>query len=309
MRRQCYGLVAALSLAVGAVLVPPTLGMASPVRPRAHAARSRLRGLSPGSACGTVRQSLAHWTIVLDPGHGQDSRHNSSPDRSYTGAPGVNGVWEDTNTLAVAQRLESRLVSEGAQVYLTRGTALPGPPGRPSLQVRVALAERVHAHLFLSLHQDSDRSGQAHGVRTFYYHDDARPLAVLVQHHLVTTTGLRDRGVDRGTFYVLYHTTMPAVLVEVGFLSHRREARRISTPAFHQLEADALNRAILAYVRSCPSRVLRVGAESFPVLRDVFCGRAAAHTPQGLGHGWQGCCHRHPFSFRRCVREAFPWSQ
>ena len=169
---------------------------------------------------------MTRWTIVLDPGHGKDPRSRSPRGRSYTGAPGVNGVWEDANTLAVARRLASLLQSEGARVYLTRGEFLPAWPGQPGLESRVALAERVHADLFVSLHQDWDATGLAHGVETFYYHADSRPLATVVQHYLVTMTGLRDRGLERGSFYVLQHATMPAVLVEAGFLSHRRQARR-----------------------------------------------------------------------------------
>lgn len=208
--------------------------------------------LNPKNTC-LGNSALTGWTIVLDPGHGKDPRNGNGTGRSNTGAPGVNGMWEDLNNLAIAQRLESLLASEGAHVYLTRGEYNPGLPGLQGLHNRVVLAERVHANLFISIHQDWNASGRARGAETFYYRDDSRPLAIMVQRQLVTMTGLKDRGVQRGEFYVIKHTTMPAVLVEGGFLSNPMEAKLISTSAFHQKEAEALNRAVLEYVQSSPS--------------------------------------------------------
>ncbi len=194
--------------------------------------------------------ALTGWTIVLDPGHGRDPRNGNSHGRSNTGARGVNGVWEDTNTLLIAKRLEDLLAKEGARVYLTRGEYNSGPPGRQSLHNRVALAEKVHANLFISIHQDWSVSATVKGAETFYYQPGSRKFAVIVQRRMIETTGLSDRGVHIGEFYVLKHTTMPAILVEGGFLSNPTEASLITAFAFHQKEADALNRAILEYAQS-----------------------------------------------------------
>ncbi|NMP23699.1 N-acetylmuramoyl-L-alanine amidase [Sulfobacillus sp. DSM 109850] len=261
-----YGLVSALSL--GAMLMAASSqtavgytlsGRGSPLTPLCVRVKAKSNHGCPSKNC----KALESWTIVLDPGHGKDPRNGNANGRSHTGARGANGAWEDPNNLAVARRLESLLTSEGARVYLTRGEYNPGLPGKPGLRNRVLLAEQVHADIFISLHQDWSSKRTARGGETFYYFADSRPLAAIVQRHLVATTGLKDRGVHVGQFYVLKHTTMPAVLVEGGFLSNPEESALISSPAFHQKEADALNRAVLEYAEGRP-RSLRWWTRLWP---------------------------------------------
>lgn len=187
-------------------------------------------------------QPLSGRVIALDPGHGLN------PDGGgYTGAHGVNGAWEDVNVLDVARRLATLLRTQGATVILTRGAYDPGPPPVQGLIRRVASAERSHADVFVSIHQNDSSSPRAHGVSTYYDHTDSRALAQDVQQAMVAGTGLADIGTLRAGFYVLRNTTMPAILVEGGFLSNPTEARRISTAAFHRTEAQAIDQGLLAY--------------------------------------------------------------
>jgi N-acetylmuramoyl-L-alanine amidase len=72
-------------------------------------------------------------------------------------------------------------------------------------------------------------------------------LATLIQGELNTTLGLRDRGVKQAPFLVLMGAAMPAVLVEVGFLSNPAEERQLQDPAYRAELAAALVRAISRY--------------------------------------------------------------
>lgn len=199
-----------------------------------------------GSKGGTTGNALRGWTIVVDPGHGRDPRSGN-----YTGAMGVNGIAEDQNVLDIGQRLVARLRAQGATVDITRGAYDPGPPPVQGLIKRVALAEKVHADLFISIHQN-DGSAASRGVQTWYYWPRAASLAKDVQQAMVADTGLHNAGIHQRGFYVVYHTTMPAILVEGGFLSNAAEARLISTASFHAKEANALDSAVLAYARQHP---------------------------------------------------------
>jgi N-acetylmuramoyl-L-alanine amidase len=188
---------------------------------------------------------LAGHSIVLDPGHGLNPQ-----DGMHTGAQGVNGAWEDDNVLDIGKRLAPLLRSEGATVDLTRTTAWdPGPPPIQGLIDRVRFAEQKHPQIFISIHENDspNHDPTERGGMTWYWRPDSSRLAVLVQGEMVRTAGLKDDGVRQAPFYVIKNTTMPAVLVEGGFLSNASEAQLITSPAFHAREADALNRAILEY--------------------------------------------------------------
>ena len=76
---------------------------------------------------------------------------------------------------------------------------------------------------------------------------ESQRLARLIQEELNSTLGLRDRGVKQAPFRVLMGAAMPAVLVELGFLSNPREERRLQDPAYRARLVDALVRAISRY--------------------------------------------------------------
>jgi len=197
--------------------------------------------------------------IVIDPGHG-----GSNP-----GARSVaDGRLEKEFTLDWARRLAPLLEERGWRVFLTRAN-----DAGVSLADRVAFAERQHANLFLSLHfnsLDGDGREQA-GLETYCltptgmsssltrgYSDDASQVfpnnaydeqnlqyAVRLHRALLAVNGDVDRGVRRARFPgVLRGQQRPAVLVEGGYLSNPREARRIADPAYRQTLAEAVAKAL-----------------------------------------------------------------
>ncbi|MEG4812406.1 N-acetylmuramoyl-L-alanine amidase, partial [Microcoleus sp. F8-D3] len=71
-----------------------------------------------------------------------------------------------------------------------------------------------------------------------------------IQQQLLASTGMRDRGVKRARFYVLVRTAMPAVLVEVGFVTGQEDALRLGDPATRTQMAQAIVQGILDYLQA-----------------------------------------------------------
>lgn len=189
---------------------------------------------------------LAGLTIVVDPGHG-------GPD---PGACGATGTYEKNNTLAVGLNLAYLLRAAGAQVIMTRTDDTP-PTGAnyteaADLKARVAIANDNKADLFISIHNDSFSDPSAGGTTTIYCSQnpsqaESQKLGKLVQAELVKELGLRDRGVKDSLDYVVRYTNMPAILVEVGFISNPTEEKLLGSPNGQQTAAHAIYEGVLAY--------------------------------------------------------------
>ncbi len=215
--------------------------------------------------------------VIVDAGHGGHD----------TGAIGPHGVREKDVVLAMAKRLAARLRADGFQVTLTRTddrylkleerTAIANlargdlfvslhtnaTPRRDRSGVETyflnvtddryarRLAARENGALELEetpddvqrILTDLDSKASAGASRT---------LARLVQNEITARTRqsqgpVRDRGVKSALFYVLLGARMPAVLVETAFISNRAEERRLASPAYQQLVADGVARAVLQF--------------------------------------------------------------
>lgn len=179
---------------------------------------------------------MAHRPIaVIDAGHGAILTD---------GLLDAGAVWfglrEADLVMDLARRLQAALERRGWVAILTRdGEVTPF-----SLSGRTALARQVGANVFVSLHLNSSPSPKPHGVSVFYWHPESEPLAALLQRRLSQRLKLRDRGIQRGAFVVLLTATMPAVLVELGFLSNPQEARRLSDPVFRAQAAEVIAAAL-----------------------------------------------------------------
>lgn len=213
--------------------------------------RKNVEPLMQGFA-GVTRQPRV---IVLDPGHGGMSAgaHNSQ-----------NGGWEKDFTFDLAVRLGRLLAAQNWQVFLTRTNDADVP-----LTNRVEFASQCHADLFLSLHFNSSGNGAGDqaGVETYCltpagmpsnltrgYEDDEHQtfpnnafdaqnvqVALLLHRAVLRATGQTDRGLRRARFLsVLRGQQCPAVLLEGGYLSHPKEARRIADWQFRQKLAEAI---------------------------------------------------------------------
>jgi N-acetylmuramoyl-L-alanine amidase len=173
--------------------------------------------------------------VILDPGHGGGD----------VGAVGIGGIHEADIVLSVAQQVGALLARQGVQTYLTRNDDT-----EIDLEPRVQMAEQVHANLFVSIHANSlsmDRP-DVNGIETYYYESGAG-LAQVIQNSLVQNLGMNDRGIRTARFYVIRRTTMPSVLVEIGYVTGSEDAAHLSDPNFRSRIARSIASGILQYIQ------------------------------------------------------------
>jgi N-acetylmuramoyl-L-alanine amidase CwlD len=189
------------------------------------------------------RSSARGRVIVLDPGHGG----------SDAGAQ-QNGLTEKVITLNVAQSLRSTLAARGWNVKMTRDddtdVFAPNDSAHDELQARCDIANKAGARLFVSIHVNSFTSGDLNGTTTYYYKDEDLPLADAVHRRLAAALETKDDGVRKANFYVIHHTSMPAILIETAFLSNPGDARLLRSPLFLQKVVTAVADGVGDYMGS-----------------------------------------------------------
>jgi N-acetylmuramoyl-L-alanine amidase len=212
-------------------------------------------------------------SIVIDPGHGGDDM----------GAKGAQGTQEKNVTLAVARRLKASLEARlGIRVVLTRD----GDQAVP-LDQRAAMANNNKADLFISLHANASVRPAVAGAQVFYLAPDADaaqrggrsgaetlpvlgggsrdieviPWATAQDRHVdqsaalarMVEAALREhvpmsaRPLQQGPFRVLVGANMPAVLVEMGFLTNAGQEQQLTSDGFQAGVASALSDAIVRF--------------------------------------------------------------
>lgn len=234
-------------------------------------------GLDPAS----LQPGAGPCVIAIDPGHGGED----------TGAVGPSGVAEKEVTLGVAKKLSVSLREKtGCSVVLTRedDTFVP-------LEERTALANRVSADIFISIHVNAALSRTVDGIETFFLsfdatdedarrvaafensfsasgkthtevsgdlkeilldmastesHHESSALAEYVQTSLLKAVKREDRGVKQAPFTVLVGATMPAILVEVGFISNPREEMRLSSSAGQARLSDSITEGVIHFKKN-----------------------------------------------------------
>ncbi|MGA7937570.1 MAG: N-acetylmuramoyl-L-alanine amidase [Kovacikia sp.] len=174
--------------------------------------------------------------VVVDPGHG-------GPD---PGAVGIGGLQEKGIVLDIGIQVANQLEKQGIQAILTRKDDID-----LDLEPRVQMAEQINATVFVSIHANSiDMSRpDISGLETYYY-QSGEQLARTIHNSVLEGTGIADRRVRTARFYVLRKTSMPSVLVEVGFVTGRDDAAKLSNPSYRSQMATAITRGILQYLQS-----------------------------------------------------------
>jgi N-acetylmuramoyl-L-alanine amidase len=200
--------------------------------------------------------NLVGKTIVIDPGHGgADDLGVMVPDGPLR--------WTEADLVFdMAARLEGRLAAAGMRVHLTRG---PSPAKPMTGAERAALANNLNADLLISLHLDGQGNEAADGVATYHYGTGngltstvGERLANLVQREIVVRTGMRDCRAHAKTWELLRLTRMPAVRVDLGYLTSPADRQRLIDPMLREQIVEA----VLAAVQRM----------YFPVERDVPTG-------------------------------------
>lgn len=196
----------------------------------------RIRVFVPSSS-GTLNGKV----IVVDPGHGgKDSGANS------------NGVNEKTLTLKIGQALRDTLAKVGASVIMTRDSDV-----YPSLTARSQIANDSKAAVFVSVHINSiNKADSRSGGMTFYHMQDPedRLLAECIQSEIAKVSNIPDLGtwsdrrIYQSGFSVLRNSTVPSVLIELGFINHKNDRAQMTQKDFADRVAKAIVKGIQIFL-------------------------------------------------------------
>ncbi|MCM3574435.1 MULTISPECIES: N-acetylmuramoyl-L-alanine amidase [Mesobacillus] len=179
--------------------------------------------------------------IIIDPGHG-----GKDP-----GASGY-GIQEKAVVLDTALKVKALLAKTPFSYKLTRETDV-----YLTLSQRVSLAKSVGGDTFVSIHANAF-NGSANGTEVYYYgtsatnpyHSDSKRLAAAIQNRLLAAWKLYDRGIDHGDYHVLRENSMPAVLVELGFIDNKKDNEKLASAWWRQEAAEAIYLGILDYYKA-----------------------------------------------------------
>ncbi len=173
--------------------------------------------------------------VVVDAGHGG---HDPGAE--------VSGIREKDLNLTLALLVARKAQGiRGLKVVLTRSTDT-----YVDLVERVRMAEALGAALYLSIHANYHRDPKVCGIETWVDTNagqESQRLAEYVQRAVVSAVGGTDRGVRRQTLY-LRHTSLPAALVEVGFLSCPSERKKLLDPAYQERIAEGILQGIREFL-------------------------------------------------------------
>lgn len=199
-------------------------------------------GGSPANSSGKI--------VVLDPGHGGAD------------AGAVNGSYYEKNlTYALATKAKQYLENMGYRVYMTRtssGSCLPVYTLTPDLQCRVDKAKTYDADAFVSIHINAAVPG-AIGTESYYNANssydgsmnkqpsNSKILAQTVHSYFQPQMGSTDRGVHDSSLYVLRKNTVPATLIEIGFISDYRDLNKMINNTYQNNISNGIAKGINAY--------------------------------------------------------------
>ncbi|MEP7014783.1 MAG: N-acetylmuramoyl-L-alanine amidase [Verrucomicrobiota bacterium] len=263
-----------LSVATLAVALPSQQDMVD--RLHKDEARSRTRATPTPTATRTVAPSSNYRStrdtsepasggsrpstvVVIDAGHGGFDRGGIAGQR----------VSEKMMTLDVAQRLRTILNANGYRTVMTRDSDVFIPLG-----TRVAIANSYRNGIFVCIHFNSASRRGANGIETYFYSSQSLPLASAIHYYVAHAAPSSNRGVRRRGYYVLRRTTVPAVLVECGFLTNPTEAQYAQSATYRQSLAEQIARGVR-------SRTTVASNESVPL--QPFIDQTRVHDPDISG--------------------------
>ncbi|MBS6063074.1 N-acetylmuramoyl-L-alanine amidase [Criibacterium bergeronii] len=166
--------------------------------------------------------------IVLDAGHGGKD------------AGAVNstlGLREKDLNLQMILKLGAKLSQRGYNVQYTRTE-----DNFLELMEIPRIGNSYDPDIFISIHQNSAKTSTPYGLETYYYKpsNDSQPLAKSIHTKLISQSGAFDRGVRTAPFVVIKHSSSPAILIEVGFISNYAEAPKLATDSYQEILTNAI---------------------------------------------------------------------
>ena len=188
-------------------------------------------------------------TIVIDPGHG-----GTDP-----GAIGKNKIMEKDITLEISKKLALLLQQKGANVRMTRVTDIDvygkDATDAQELQARVQVSDTSKADIFVSVHINASTNAAVGGTSTYYSPKSELDivLAKAIQDRIVEYGNLDNLGIRQAGFYVTKRCKMPAVLLELAFISNEREEQLLTSNWFQNKLATGISIGIEDYFKTIAS--------------------------------------------------------
>ena len=193
-------------------------------------------------------------TVIIDAGHGGEDG----------GAIGVNGAYEKDINLMIALKLKVRLEALGIKTVLTRSTDtllydknadFEGKKKKLDMQARKKIAESYENAIFVSIHQNSFVKEQYSGFQTYYSPNSpsSYELALTLENEARTAiapSNVRASKKSDSSIYLLDKLYCPAILVECGFISNRKECSLLCSEQYQASLCDALASAIKKHIIS-----------------------------------------------------------
>ena len=173
--------------------------------------------------------------VVIDPGHGGEDEGCSRE-----------GVVEKEINLELALLLSSKLQKMGIDTVLTR----EDDHTQISLEDRVKIGEDCNADIYISIHQNACDEKSVEGLETWYSEksEDSRRLAQLVNMGALEKTGAKERElVESDELYVIRENSIPACLIETGFLSNSKERESLCDSEYLDKMAEGIAWGIQYY--------------------------------------------------------------
>lgn len=178
----------------------------------------------------TVRRGA--YTVVVDAGHGgKDLGANRE------------GVYEKYLNLSVALKVKQALEARGVTVHMTRNT-----DKFLELSQITGITNRIRPDAFVSVHTNASVNATARGLETYYFTPQSRDLAQRVHRRMVNSIPSPDRGVRTARFYVVHHTTVPAILCEMGYISNPQERSELQSEARQRATAEAIAQGVVEFL-------------------------------------------------------------
>ena len=187
--------------------------------------------------------------IVVDPGHG-----------GYDPGAVRAGILEKNINLQIAIKLKGLLEGNGARVVLTRdgdyNLAVAGlhkkEAHRYDLGKRLDIAKQSGACLLISIHTNCTFSRSQQGAEVFYYppSENGKIVADSIQSELRSIPGMSKRISKASNCFILRNASMPAVLIEVGYLSSPGERKNLQVSEYQELISQKISSGILNYLVS-----------------------------------------------------------
>lgn len=187
-----------------------------------------------------IPPAISSKLVVIDPGHGGIDPGTVSEELK---------IYEKDIVLDIGLKLGEILEKAGVSVHLTRATDIFMKPSE-----KIAVANEMDAALFVSLHCDAFDDKSVRGISTHYYPSDyaekgnlsGKNYAKTVQSELSNISGIKSRGIiSSKKLIVLFQAKMPAILIELGFLSNTEDLKLLTSDDFKVTLAESIAEGII----------------------------------------------------------------